>query len=190
MSVQIWEKQLYFLNLYKLSQSKRLRYEKSHEWDALHVFAYSLMMLIKCFVDALSEKLKVCDIRRVLGFDGMHWCWGKPSRWSRIVMAVLLVSMNLALDVIGPWMEPWDFATHLLFIMQANLMLYATFYGLMKVFIAREKISKAVCLYFVLALPAWMAGMHFFTQRLVLLKVDHGLIQLFDATNRWFDSTV
>ena len=74
------------------------------------------------------------------------------------------MGVNLAFDVVGPLLRPWDFAIHLLFILQANLMLYAGFYGLMKIVSSKEQISRAACLYFVLALPAWIVGMYFFMQ--------------------------
>ncbi|OQV20007.1 SID1 transmembrane family member 1 [Hypsibius exemplaris] len=87
-------------------------------------------------------------------------------QWNRLVPAVLLISINLGFAIVGPVLQPFDFATHLLFILQANLMVYAGYYFVMKIVSAGERISRMACLYFVFALPAWIVGMHYFTQGL------------------------
>ncbi|GAU88889.1 sid-1c [Ramazzottius varieornatus] len=91
---------------------------------------------------------------------------------SRICLAALIFSVNMAFAIIGPVMRATDFASHLLFVLQANLMIYAGFYMVMKMQEPKEKISLATISYFLLALPAWIAGMYFFTARLTNWEVS------------------
>ena len=79
-------------------------------------------------------------------------------------MAILITVVNLGFVVAGPLLRPWDFATHLLFILQANLMVYAGYYAVMKILDSNERISWATCLYCLLATPAWIVGMYYFAQ--------------------------
>jgi dsRNA-gated channel SID-1 len=90
--------------------------------------------------------------------------------WNRIVLASLITVVNMGFVIAGPLLLPYDFATHLLFILQANLMVYAGFYAVMKITHTDEKISRATCLYFLLATPAWLAGMYYFTQAYVFFN--------------------
>ncbi|XP_055337875.1 SID1 transmembrane family member 1-like [Paramacrobiotus metropolitanus] len=85
---------------------------------------------------------------------------------SRIVLSTLILLTNLLFVISGPLLRPYDFASHLLFILQANLLIYASFYVGMKMMDPDERISRASCLYFFLALPAWGVGMYYFTRGL------------------------
>ncbi|XP_055337840.1 SID1 transmembrane family member 1-like isoform X2 [Paramacrobiotus metropolitanus] len=82
----------------------------------------------------------------------------------RIVLSTLILLTNLLFVIAGPMLRPYDFASHLLFILQANLIVYAAFYAGMKIQDPHERISRAACLYFLLGVPAWGAGMYYFTR--------------------------
>ena len=96
---------------------------------------------------------------------------------SRICLAALIFVVNMTFAIAGPVLRATDFASHLLFVLQVNLIVYAVFYMSMKMLESKEKISLAAIAYFVFALPAWVAGMYFFTAKYVKY-IRSGLVSL------------
>ncbi|GAU88888.1 hypothetical protein RvY_01506 [Ramazzottius varieornatus] len=91
---------------------------------------------------------------------------------SRYVIATLVLTVNMGFAVAGPILGGVDFASHLLFILQGNLFVYAVFYLVKKRLSENEKLSIGSLIYFLLAQPAWIAGMYFFVAGLTDWKVS------------------
>ncbi|GLH03025.1 Sid-1-related C [Gryllus bimaculatus] len=86
---------------------------------------------------------------------------------------------NWALAIYGLMYHLKDFATYLLSIFMANLLLYTMFYIVMKL-CYREKILPQPLIYIILACVAWGAALYFFLNKsiswAVLLTLDDDLI--------------
>ncbi|CAG2054663.1 unnamed protein product [Timema podura] len=71
---------------------------------------------------------------------------------------------NWALAVYGLLYHLGDFATHLLMIFMANLMLYCIFYIVMKI-CNHERILPQPLIYIILAFTTWVAALYFFLNK-------------------------
>lgn len=97
-----------------------------------------------------------------------HWC--RPMYPSRMVLLLLGNVCNWGLVAAGYMLHMGDFATYLLSIFMGNLMLYFTFYILMKL-ISRERILFQPLMYIVLSGMSWSAALYFFYNKSISWKL-------------------
>nr|CAD7203883.1 unnamed protein product [Timema douglasi] len=88
----------------------------------------------------------------------------RPLYPSRMVLLSLGNVCNWALAVYGLLYHLGDFATHLLMIFMANLMLYCIFYIVMKL-CNHERILPQPLIYIILAFTTWVAALYFFLNK-------------------------
>ena len=86
-------------------------------------------------------------------------------RRSKVCLTGMVFAVNMAFAIVGPSLRATDFASHLLFVLQANLVMYATFYIFMKMRHPDEMLRRATIACFVMALLTWVPGMYFFTRK-------------------------
>ncbi|KAK7794274.1 hypothetical protein R5R35_013605 [Gryllus longicercus] len=87
-----------------------------------------------------------------------------PMYPNRMVLLILGNAANWALAIYGLMYHLKDFATYLLSIFMANLLLYTMFYIVMKL-CYREKILPQPLIYIILACVAWGAALYFFLNK-------------------------
>ncbi|XP_063959300.1 SID1 transmembrane family member 1-like [Lytechinus pictus] len=85
----------------------------------------------------------------------------RPTHPTRIALLTVGIVVNLALSILGLVTQPMDFASYLLAIMIVNMLLYLSFYFIMKL-ICREKILLVVSILITLTLFLWGAALYFF----------------------------
>lgn len=81
-------------------------------------------------------------------------------------MLVIANLWNIALAVIGNIYQEKNFATFLLAILMSNLILYTTFYIIMKI-CHKERILLRPCIYIVLSIVFWAAALYFFINKTI-----------------------
>ncbi|PNF38902.1 SID1 transmembrane family member 1 [Cryptotermes secundus] len=89
------------------------------------------------------------------------WQCIKPAYPNRMVLLVLGNVCNWALAIVGFLYHLKDFATYLLSIFMANLLLYCMFYIMMKL-CHRERILPQPLVYILLSFASWGAALYFF----------------------------
>ncbi|KDR19041.1 SID1 transmembrane family member 1-like [Zootermopsis nevadensis] len=89
------------------------------------------------------------------------WHCIKPVYPNRMVLLILGNVCNWALAVLGLMYHLRDFATYLLSIFMANLLLYCLFYIVMKL-CHRERILMQPLIYILLSFASWGAALYFF----------------------------
>ncbi|XP_066991155.2 SID1 transmembrane family member 1 [Anabrus simplex] len=85
----------------------------------------------------------------------------RPAYPNRMVLLILGNVCNWALAVVGFLYHLKDFATYLLSIFMANLLLYCMFYIVMKL-CYRERILPQPLIYIILSFASWAAALYFF----------------------------
>lgn len=96
--------------------------------------------------------------------------WWRPLYPSRLVLLILGNICNWALIWVRLYSRLGDFATYLLAILMANLLLYFMFYILMKLFNG-ERILFYTSLYIVASLICWAAAVYFFIHKSISWKL-------------------
>lgn len=89
------------------------------------------------------------------------WQCIKPTYPNRMVLLILGNLCNCALATVGFLYHLKDFATYLLSIFMANLLLYCMFYIMMKL-CHRERILPQPLIYILLSFASWGAALYFF----------------------------
>ncbi|PBC32161.1 SID1 transmembrane family member [Apis cerana cerana] len=90
----------------------------------------------------------------------------RPLYIGRFFMLVIANLWNIALAVIGNIYQEKNFATFLLAILMSNLILYTTFYIIMKI-CHKERILLRPCIYIVLSIVFWAAALYFFINKTI-----------------------
>jgi hypothetical protein len=92
------------------------------------------------------------------------WQCIKPIYPNRMVLLILGNVCNWALAIVALLYHLQNFATYLLSIFMANLLLYCMFYIVMKL-CHRERILMQPLIYILLSIAAWAAALYFFFNR-------------------------
>ncbi|XP_071441982.1 SID1 transmembrane family member 1-like [Hetaerina americana] len=140
---------------------------------ALHIITCLIMSAHIYYMRRWSIELKA--IRRV----SVLW-WSEfrqrplqsitPRYPNRMVLLVLGNICNWALAAYGIKYSFLDFASYLLSIFMANLILYLLFYIVMKL-CSRERILLQPSLYILLSFAAWIAALYFFVHKSISWKL-------------------
>ncbi|KAH0946843.1 hypothetical protein HN011_008569 [Eciton burchellii] len=94
------------------------------------------------------------------------WHLLRPLYPARFMMLLLANLCNAGLAVFGNMYHEDNFATFLLYILMANLILYTLFYIVMKL-CHRERILLTPIIYIVLSVTFWGAALYFFVNRTI-----------------------
>ena len=84
-----------------------------------------------------------------------------PAHMNRFVPLSIVMICNLALAVIGPVLQPLDFASYILACFVSNFALYVLFYLIMKLRNG-ERISRLTIIFMLLAVGAWSGSLYLF----------------------------
>lgn len=88
----------------------------------------------------------------------------RPMYKDRMILLVVANAVNCSLSLYGVLKKPQDFASFLLTIFMVNLMLYVSFYIIMKIRHG-EKILPLPMLYITLSIATWSSSLYFFMQK-------------------------
>uniref|UniRef100_A0A1B6JLN8 SID1 transmembrane family member 1 n=1 Tax=Homalodisca liturata TaxID=320908 RepID=A0A1B6JLN8_9HEMI len=89
---------------------------------------------------------------------------------ARMILLFLANVGNWGLVAVGYYLHLGDFATYMLSIFLANLMMYYFFYIVMKL-VCKEKILKPPAIYILLSFVFWIAGLYFFYYKSISWKL-------------------
>ncbi|XP_046440866.1 SID1 transmembrane family member 1-like isoform X2 [Daphnia pulex] len=92
--------------------------------------------------------------------------WFRPMYVDRMFLLVIGILTNVGLSVYGLMERPPDFASYMLAIFITNLMLYTTFYIIMKLRHGEKILCQAI-FYIALASLSWGAAMYFFINKAI-----------------------
>ncbi|XP_077988611.1 SID1 transmembrane family member 1-like [Glandiceps talaboti] len=92
------------------------------------------------------------------------WQHTKPKYTDRFVLIIIGNSINWLMAILGMIFRPEDFPSCLLAIFIINVLLYLTFYIVMKVVSERRKPRAIVIIYATLTLCFWGPALYFFTR--------------------------
>ncbi|XP_003704971.2 SID1 transmembrane family member 1 [Megachile rotundata] len=118
----------------------------------------------------------------------------RPLYPARFIMLVVANLCNLALAVFGNIRHDKNFATFLLAILMSNLILYTTFYIIMKI-CNKERILLQPKMFIILSILFWAAALYFFVHRTIswaltpaqsrLYNRSCELLNFFDSHDIW-----
>lgn len=139
-------------------------------WIGFTIIHLSICMLLSVQIYYMGRwKFNLGIFRRVFSLfyhdlRASPWQCMRPNYPSRMVLLILGNAANWGLAVVGIMNHQKDFATYLLSVFMANLLLYTMFYIVMKL-CHRERILPQPLIYIILACLAWAAALYFFLNK-------------------------
>ena len=100
--------------------------------------------------------------------------FSRPRYVNRMIILVFANCLNIGFAMFGAITQPESFPNHLLFIFLANLVLYLTYYIIMKL-IHRERFTRTAIISLLFSLLFWLPALYFFYDEVKNYEVQPAL---------------